>query len=467
MSQDFKDTLYTVDKRGRRRWVYSSLTKGAWYWRRAIVAYALILFFLVTPWVYINGKQAIWLDFTGMRFTFFGLTLYATDTLFLFLFLAFFAICLFFFTALFGRIWCGWACPETVFLEFVFRPIERLIEGSGAQRLRLDQSLWTAEKIRKKLLKHLLCAGLSWVIATCTLAYVIGSRPLVDMIIEGPLNHLGPFSMTLILMALMAFQFGWFREQFCTVVCPYARFQSVMMDSDSIVVGYDPIRGEPRGKPRRSVSKSAVASTDQPGDCVDCGLCVRVCPTGIDIRNGMQMECIACTACIDACDSIMKKLQRPTGLIRYDTESQLKGESSHFLRPRVFIYAFILIAFLSIFIIRLATRELSEAQLLRGALDAPFSTLTDGRVSNHLHLRIINKSELEQSYYLSTDAADVELITPLSPFIVAAGQVATTPVFLNFNPGILAGGKKRIQITVKSGSKFSKQLEITVVGPGE
>jgi cytochrome c oxidase accessory protein FixG len=459
----YKETLYTIGKDGHRKWVYPSLEKGAWFNKRLVVAYALIAFYLLMPWITIGGKQGIFLNFADRQFIFFGTTFFATDTVFLLLVLGFLAISLFFFTALFGRVWCGWACPETVFLEFVFRPIERLIEGNGAQRLRLDQQPWNAAKIRKKLIKHSICATLSWIIATTALAYIIGSEPLVRMILEGPHNHLTAFSITLILMGLMAFQFGWFREQFCTIVCPYARFQSVMMDDNSLVVGYDPGRGEPRGKLRKKSSKPA----EETGDCVDCGLCVRVCPTGIDIRNGLQMECIACTACIDACDSIMDKVGKPAGLIRYDTENSLNGKATRFLRPRVFVYAFILAAFSVIFVAHLSTRALSEFQLIRGSLDSAFTRLNDGRISNHMHLRIMNKSDEEQRFEVSIEDPNFELVIPVSPFPVAARGVGTTPIFINFPQQNLVGGKQKVSVTVTNDAGFNETQEITVVGPGE
>lgn len=462
MAADFRDTLYTIDQRGRRKWVYPSLVKGQIFWRRLIVAYSLVLFYLVMPWLVIGGKQGIFIDIIHRRFVFFGIEFWATDTFFLFLLLAGAGIALFFFTALFGRVWCGWACPETVFLEFVFRPIERLIEGGPAQRLRLDQQPWGIEKIWKKMLKHSISASFAWVLASTFLAYFIGADKLLNMMVQSPLSNPGLFSLTIILMGVLGFQFGWFREQFCTVLCPYARFQSVLMDDNSLVVGYDRVRGEPRGKIKKNESTNS-----EHGDCVDCGLCVRVCPTGIDIRNGLQLECINCTACIDACNSIMEKVGRPLGLIRYDTESRLKGGKIRIVRPRVVIYASVLVVALLVFSYKLSYRELSEIQIVRGALDSSYNTLPNDVISNHLHVHISNKSgELRKYEFISPDPM-VALVTPVSPFPVSAESMLTTPLFVNFPKTILDKGKRKIQIEINDDHGFTSHQEITILGPDE
>ncbi|MCB0345200.1 MAG: cytochrome c oxidase accessory protein CcoG [Bdellovibrionales bacterium] len=463
MSGDFRETLYTVDAQGRRKWVYSEFVPGRFTIPRGLVAYSLMLIYLVMPWITIGGKQGVHLDIFNRRFVFFGAEFWATDSYFLFLILVSMAFSLFFFTALFGRLWCGWACPETVFLEFMFRPIERLIEGSAAQRRRLDQQPWNLEKIVKKLLKHSISAFFAWIIATTALAYFIGRDPLIEMISDWPYKNPVPFAMTVAMMGLMAFQFGWFREQFCTVLCPYARFQSVLMDSNSIVVGYDVVRGEPRGKVRKREDGEST------GDCVDCGLCVRVCPTGIDIRNGLQLECVACTACADACDSIMEKVGRPKGLVRYDTEDRLLGRSltRKLLRPRPIVYGVLLTICLSTFAYLLSVRQESEFQVLRGALDEPFTVLDDGRVSNHLHVRVTNKSSSPAEYTFSVTPKDIELITPLVPFSLHAGQISTTPIFLNFDPKILVDGKYTAEVNIAGGAGYSDKQTITLLGPGK
>jgi cytochrome c oxidase accessory protein FixG len=348
-----------------------------------------------------------------------------------------------------------------VFLEFLFRPIERLIEGNGAQRLKLDQSPWNFNKIIKKFSKHALCAMAAWIIANTALAYFVGREPLIKMMTDWPWNNPVPFTMSIVMMGLMAFQFGWFREQFCTVVCPYARFQSVLLDSHSLVVGYDNIRGEPRGKVKKGVSSENL------GDCVDCGLCVRVCPTGIDIRNGIQLECIHCAACIDACDSVMTNLGRPTGLIRYDSEAGLHGERLKFLRPRVLVYALILVIIFSAFVYSLNTRVLSELRVVRGAKDAPYVMLPDGKITNHLHAKVSNKSNKLQKYTFSLEGQEnIELITPLVPFEVMPESINTAPLFFNLKSAMLLEGKKNVVVIMKDEEGTEYKQVVTLLGPG-
>ncbi|MCB0311338.1 MAG: cytochrome c oxidase accessory protein CcoG, partial [Bdellovibrionales bacterium] len=331
----------------------------------------------------------------------------------------------------------------------------------AAQRQRLDQQPWNGEKIRKKLIKHALCATFAWILASTLLAYFLGRDQLLTMMTDWPQNNIVPFSMTLIMMGLMAFQFGWFREQFCTVLCPYARFQSVMMDANSLVVGYDAIRGEPRGKHTKAEKQS------DKGDCIDCKLCIRVCPTGIDIRNGLQLECVSCTQCIDACDSIMAKIGKPLGLIRYDTENNLLGKKSRFLRPRVFVYASILLILTSAFIISLEHRRLSDFQILRGSLDKPFTMISEETVSNHMHVRISNKDEKDNLYTLHVAPEDQQfkLIMPVSPFPVSAGQMVTMPLFINFPKSLLIQGKHDLRIEIRNPDGYSQSQVVTLLGP--
>ena len=462
MSEDYKDTLYTINKDGNRKWVYPKLIKGRFFYRRIITAYVLIAFYLSLPWITIGGKQAVLLNLAEREFTFFGLTLWATDTIFLVIVLISLALSLFFFTSILGRIWCGWACPETVFLEFVFRPIERLIEGDSSQRLKLDMGRWNFEKFRKKITKHTIQAILAWVLATTALAYFVGSHALTALIVSGPSSNWTLFVLTLVFMGVMGFQFGWFREQFCTVLCPYARFQSVMMDPNTLTIGYDKIRGEPRGKASKK-------EEDNLGDCVDCGLCVKVCPTGIDIRNGLQLECINCAACIDACDSIMKQLGRSIGLIRYDSEIRLTEGRKEWkiLRPRPIIYFTIILGLFLTLTFKLATREVVDLQIVRGASDKTYSNLSENKITNHLHLHISNKSEKDLILSVQVNEQDIELVTPFKEIILKPSEMKKIPLFFNFSKDTLISGKRMASIKVTLPNNKNKTFNVTLLGPYE
>lgn len=454
MTHDFREHLYTIDKKGKRLWVYPQILKGYFRNRRVLVGWFLIAVYLSLPWIPWGDSQAVLLDIPGRRFHFFGLTLWATDTRFLVMALGALGIALFFFTAILGRIWCGWACPETVFLEFLFRPIEEFIEGGPGARRRLDLAPWDFGKITKKLIKYGIFFSLSWILATTAIAYFVGREPLLEIITHSPFENLPLFTLTVFMMGVCLFQFGWFREQFCTVLCPYARFQSVLMDSQSLTVGYDFQRGEPRGK------------KDGAGDCIDCGLCVRVCPTGIDIRNGIQLECIQCTACADACDSVMTKLGRKLGLVRYSTESELKGQGKKLLRPRVFVYGFILLLYAVLFCYFLVNRKQGDFQLIRPSGEAPYSILNDGSVTNRMKLHIGNKSNSKDSFYISKISdQNVKFVIPISQIEIPPGELKTVPVFFTFPKSSLINGSKKIMVELKSKNGFEGSQIITLLGP--
>ena len=320
-------SVTTINQDGSRYFLHPADVAGRWALARKLVALVLIAIYVLLPWIPVGGHPAVFLDIEMRTFHLFGLSLPPQDLWVLFFFITGFGFTLFFVTSLLGRIWCGWACPYTVFLDHIYRRIERWIEGDAPARRALDKAPWGPEKIIKRVVKHALFALIAAVIAHVFISYFVSLRRLYAFMHEGPLEHATAFGIVTFLTLVLWFCFGYFREQFCIIMCPYGRLQSALTDDDTINIGYDALRGEPRGPKGK---------TD--GACVDCHRCIQVCPTGIDIRNGLQLECLGCTACIDACDDIMVKVGRPKGLIRYDSFNGFAGKGHRWLRPRVYAY---------------------------------------------------------------------------------------------------------------------------------
>ena len=321
-------SLTTINEDGSRYFLHPADVTGFWTRVRRLFGGVLIAIYVALPWIPINGYPAVFLDISKRQFHLFGLTLVPQDLWVMFFAVTGLGFALFFITSLLGRVWCGWACPYTVFLDHIYRRIERWIEGDATARRLLDAAAWTPGKIFKRGLKHLLFAGIAALIAHVFLSYFVSLPGLYNFMREGPLQHATAFGVIVFLTLILWFCFGYFREQFCIIMCPYGRLQSALTDDDTLNVGYDEKRGEPRGAVGRVT-----------GDCVDCHRCIQVCPTGIDIRNGLQLECVGCTACIDACDDIMTKVGRPKGLIRYDSKNSFEGRPRRFLRPRIYAYS--------------------------------------------------------------------------------------------------------------------------------
>jgi cytochrome c oxidase accessory protein FixG len=321
------DSVTTINEDGSRYFLHPADVRGKWVLWRRIVGVLLIALYVVLPWIPINGNPAVFLDVENRMFHLFGLTLVPQDLWVMFFAISGLGFTLFFGTALLGRIWCGWACPYTVFLDHVFRRVERWIEGDAQARRALDNAPLTAGKVAKRVIKHAIFILIAALIAHVFLSYFVSLRRLYGFMHEGPLQHVTAFGVVTFLTLVLWFCFGYFREQFCIIMCPYGRLQGALTDDDTVNVGYDEKRGEPRG------AKGKVE-----GDCIDCRRCVQVCPTGIDIRNGLQLECIGCTACIDACDEVMERIDRPKGLVRYDSFNGFAGKGRRFLRPRIFAY---------------------------------------------------------------------------------------------------------------------------------
>ena len=388
-----KHTPTTINQDGSRFFIHPSDVTGFFTrWRKAF-ALLLIGIYVLLPWIPINGNPAVFLDVINRRFHLFGLTFAAQDLWMAFFFITGLGFSLFFVTALFGRIWCGWACPQTVFLEHVYRRIERWIDGDATARRKLDSAVWDSAKITKRVIKNLIFLVISGLIAHMFLAYFVSIPQLYSWMQNSPTEHWGAFVFMAVATVLIYGNFAWFREQLCIIICPYGRLQSALIDDDSVVIGYDEKRGEPRGP----------AKQEGVGDCINCYRCVQVCPTGIDIRQGLQIECIGCANCIDACDAIMTKLNRPKGLVRYDSQTGLAGKTRRFIRPRIFIYAALMLAGATAF--TLSAMQLRSANMNVVRMTGRPYYVTETKVRNQYMVRVINKTQTDKTFQLKAGAS--------------------------------------------------------------
>ncbi|GAB4147631.1 MAG: cytochrome c oxidase accessory protein CcoG [Planctomycetota bacterium] len=373
------DSLFSINPDGSRNAIHPADVKGRFQRRKNALWGVLIAVYLAMPWVKIGGKPAILIDIGARHFYLFGRTFNAQDFWLAFFYLSGLGFALFVVAALFGRLWCGYACPQTVFLEGVFRRIERWIEGKARERMKLDREPLRGRKLGLRALKLSVYLVISLVLSHSFLGYFMPVERVLEAVTSRPTAHPTAFLFTAVFTAIIFVNFAWFREQLCIVVCPYGRLQGALYDPDTIVVGYDRRRGEPRGR----------ATESGRGDCVDCDRCVAVCPTGIDIRNGTQLECVGCANCIDACDEVMDRLGRPRGLVRYDSQNGFDGDRRKFLRPRVALYSVLLCVGLLVFLFAASKRVPFEANLVRAPGMA--FTIDAGLVRNSFTLHLLNK----------------------------------------------------------------------------
>ncbi len=447
--------LSTTEVDGKRKWIFPQFVLGIWWKRRGFLAVALILWLLAAPWISVNGHQIVFFDIVKRQIHFFGLTLWVNELSAILLFLLFVFSSILLVTVVLGRVFCGWACPITVFMEFVFRPIERALEGEGArQREFLSKPI--SDRIEIAVIKYSIFLVISLILGNTFVAYLMGSHRILPMIVEGPAAHMGAFTFMCLSSGLIFFQYGWFREQVCLFICPYGRLQSVLLDKDSLIVAYDPKRGEPRGKLGSSK-----------GDCVDCKLCVRVCPTGIDIRNGLQLECVHCTACMDACDSIMDKVNRPRGLIRYQSESEVEGQKKRIVRPRLLIYLTVVaFAFTSLvgFVIQ---RKDFRATLHRESRD--LYILQNDLIANPYRLNIINLQEREINLRIEgLDKDQMTIEVPEGPIQLQPLQKKAIHILVKVNKEKFRGknGLLDSALEISEEGKSEKTIiDIRLVGP--
>ena len=460
---DFRDHLPTVEKSGKRHWIYPLKPKGRYYQARTYVSWFLLAVLFLGPFIKIGGNPLLMMNVVERKFSIAGQIFWPHDTFLFAIAMLTIAVMIVLFTAVFGRVWCGWACPQTVLMEMVFRKIEYWIEGDAGKQRALDKAPWTFDKIRKKLSKHAIFFGLSFLIGNLLLAYIIGSDELIKIVTEPPSEHATGLTFMVLFSLLFYGIFARFREQACTFICPYGRLQSVLLDNNSIIVSYDQVRGEPKGRKQRGQDHAARQQAGQ-GDCVDCRLCVEVCPTGIDIRNGTQMECVNCTACIDACDSVMTKVGFPTGLVRYASENGIERGERLEITPRIVAYSVILLALMSFLVFLIASRESVQATFLRnpGTL---YQELPTGEVANFYTVRVMNKSSEPLEVEVRLLAPEGSLEVPGSPLVVSPQSSLERPAVVALPSDRVRPRENEIVVGVFSEGKKIQQFETNFVAP--
>jgi len=460
---NFRDHIPTADQKGRRLWVYPKKPSGRFTRARTWVSWVLLAILFSGPFIRINGNPLLMMNIPSRKFVIFGQIFWPQDMFIFALAMVTAMVMIVLFTAIFGRIWCGWLCPQTVLMEMVFRKIEYLIEGDSYEQRQLDKSEWTFTKVRKKTLKHVIFITLSFIIGNWLLMYIIGSDAWFNLVTDNPANHIKGLSAMILFSLLFYGIFAYFREQACTFICPYGRLQSVLLDENSIVVSYDHKRGEKRGRFLRSTPLEERKASGM-GDCVNCTLCVQACPTGIDIRNGTQMECVNCTACIDACDSVMDRVGFPRGLIRYASETNIQRGEKLKLTPRIIIYSIILILLTSFLSYLLISRDDIETHILR-APGTLYQTMPNGDINNLYLMKVMNKTIKEIPMALKLESPPGTLTIPGGNLLIPPEALKESAVIVQLARKNLTGPSTPVVIGVYENDKKISQIKTSFIGP--
>lgn len=458
-AEGFRDQLYNVDLQGRRVGFFPKRPKGKLYNWRTVVSYILLGVMFGFPWIKIDGEPMMLLNVFERKFIVFGqvfwpqdfhLLVFAIISLFLFVIL---------FTVIYGRIWCGWLCPQTIFLEMVYRKIEFWIEGDAAAQRRLAKAPWTTKKIFKKTFKQTIFVAIAIAVSHTVLAWIVGVDELFLYVTDSPVEHLGLFIAVIANSIVFYLVFSWFRETACILVCPYGRLQGVLLDEKSVVISYDFKRGEPRKKIKRGEEQG------ENGDCIDCNHCVAVCPTGIDIRNGTQLECVNCTACIDACDSIMEKVNRPKGLIRFASHKQIKDGEKFKFSTRAIAYSTVLVVLLGVFTSLVIFRNEIETTVLR-APGVTFKKDADGLIVNIYELTIVNKTDKEKELAIELEHTDAQIdMSGGNEFKVGPGDLYESRFIVRMPKEKIASDHEKIEVGICEGDEIIETVKVGFRGP--
>lgn len=461
---DFRDHLATAEKNGKRRWVFPKKPRGKWTRYRTWVSWLLLGIMFLGPFISIGGNPLLMINIVERKFSILGQIFWPQDTVIFAVAMLVFLTGIIIFTTAFGRLWCGWTCPQTVLMEMVFRKIEYLIEGDAPSQKVLAAAPWTRKKILKKSLKHLIFFVVSFIIGNTLLSYIIGADALLDIVRDHPRNHVTGLTFMMLFTIMFYLIFARFREQACTFICPYGRFQSTMLDENTMVVAYDYKRGEVRSPLHRGQSFDARRAEGY-GDCVNCRQCVSACPTGIDIRNGTQMECVGCTACIDACDHIMTRIGRPTGLIRFASLNSIeKGEPFRFT-SRMAWYSVVL----GVLVLALGVLVFTRSDVQTIFLRAPgslYQQTATGKLSNLYTVKVVNKTTRDLSVDFKLEGTPGTLkVMGAGYFLVPKADLAQSSVLIELDPSVLKGPHTKLKIGVYSDQKRLETLETVFVGP--
>ena len=456
-NESFRDNVATISKEGKRNWIYAQKPKGRMFRLRSVISLVFLALFFTLPFIKIDEEPIFLFNFLERKFNFFGVTFWPQDFFIFGVGMLCFILFIVVFTVIYGRVFCGFACPQTIFMEMVFRRIEYWIEGDATHQRALNNGPLNADKLLKKSAKHFIFFSIAFIIANTFLAYIIGIDELQRIVTEPVSQHIGGFISILLFTGIFYAVYAWFREQVCLIVCPYGRLQGVMTDKNTILVAYDYLRGEPRAKFKKTEREGK-------GDCIDCSQCVKVCPMAIDIRNGTQLECINCTACVDACDFMMEKTGKPKGLIRFASENGIANKEKLRITPRIIGYTAVLIGLLGVLVILLVTRKDVDATILRtpGML---YQKQENHMISNLYNIKIINKTHKKVPVTLKLESGKGEIKMIGKNMVIGEEAKAESTFFIYLPENEIKERKTILKVGVYSGDKKLETVKTTFLGP--
>lgn len=459
--ESYRDSVSTIGEDGKRVWVYPKKPKGKWFNRRTVVSYFLLALLFTVPFIKIGGQPLLLLNLLERKFVIFGQVFWPQDFhLFAFAMITL-VVFVILFTVVFGRLFCGWVCPQTIFMEMLFRKIEYWIEGDYKQQKKLTKQAWNGEKILKRGGKFLIFYCISFVIANVFLGYIIGSDELIATIMDDPKNHVSGLLAIVIFSFIFFFVFSYFREQVCTTICPYGRLQGVLLDKHSIIVSYDHLRGEGRSLFKKGENRSAAGK----GDCIDCNQCVNVCPTGIDIRNGTQLECVNCTACIDACDHMMEKTGMEQGLIRYDSDHGIATGKTFEVTTKIKAYSAVLIVLIGLFFVIIFSRSDVEMNLLR-ASGMLYQNRENNKISNLYNYTLLNKTNNDFQLTLKLENMDGEIeIVGGKSLLIGEQSSLEGALFIILDKSQITKTKTKVEVGIYNGENRIDLIKTHLTGP--